>query len=800
MQTAAETYHEGFRLGIAPTPIMTVSEYADERRILPYTSSEPGRWRTARVPFMREIMDNLSVYSDVEQTKLMKGTQIGGTEAGNNWACYTVDLAPCPMLVVLPTDHAAKDHAKQKMNLTFAAMPSLRSKIYPTRSRVAGSTMTHKEFMGGFLDIGGANTGVTFRHKSIRNLHLSDVDGYPLDVDGEGDPLGLAINRTDTFGSRKKIYIESTPTALIKSRIAKEIKDSDQRRYHIPCPACKKPQHLEWGGPDAEYGFKWGKGKTGQYLPETTKYMCRYCKELISEHHKPWMLAGGVWIAGNPGHRHRGYHLPSFYSPLGWLSWAQIVEEFLKADRNHDMLLMKRWVTTRKAEPYREATVELKHNKIFGRREDYGGAVPMAAQVVVASVDTQDNRLEVLVDAYGPGRESWGVEHIVINGDPVEQRVWDALDKILIHKTYLHESGRRLKISLSCIDSAGHRTKLVYDYVREREAHRIYATKGSSQGGKSLVSKPSTNNLGKVKLYFVGTDTAKELIYASLGKIETPGPGYIHFNMGFDEEWFKQLTSETYNENSGKWELPLGLKNEALDLKVLSLVAHEILNPDYDAMDTLDLSRRVFYGYEFENHSIESYTLDERFPIAVCCDFNKNPLVWVFCQIIEQKVGRVVKKKVVAFDELSIRNCNTVRMGVEVQKRYGGHGAGFIVYGSPRGAERGGGNRSDYALLGDLGFFDRYRKCVDRLEPTVHDRVNAVNNMFEDVSGRTRLLIGPKCVSLLKGLERAIWCEDGTEIERIDAGPVNAADALGHFIAYEWPLSGLRSSKRTHWK
>lgn len=50
-----------FSRGLAPDPALTVSEWADRHRILsPRASSEAGRYRTDRTPYMRAIMDALS--------------------------------------------------------------------------------------------------------------------------------------------------------------------------------------------------------------------------------------------------------------------------------------------------------------------------------------------------------------------------------------------------------------------------------------------------------------------------------------------------------------------------------------------------------------------------------------------------------------------------------------------------------------------------------------------------------------------------------------------------------------------
>ena len=83
----ADAIERAWRDGLKPDPLLTVSEWADRHRVLSQqASSEPGHWRTERTPYLREIMDGLSPSSPVERVVFMKGSQIGGTECGNNWA------------------------------------------------------------------------------------------------------------------------------------------------------------------------------------------------------------------------------------------------------------------------------------------------------------------------------------------------------------------------------------------------------------------------------------------------------------------------------------------------------------------------------------------------------------------------------------------------------------------------------------------------------------------------------------------------------------------------------------------
>jgi phage terminase large subunit GpA-like protein len=51
-------------------------------------SSEPGRWRTERTRYLKEIKNCLSPSSHVQRVALMKGAQVGGIECRNCWIGY----------------------------------------------------------------------------------------------------------------------------------------------------------------------------------------------------------------------------------------------------------------------------------------------------------------------------------------------------------------------------------------------------------------------------------------------------------------------------------------------------------------------------------------------------------------------------------------------------------------------------------------------------------------------------------------------------------------------------------------
>jgi phage terminase large subunit GpA-like protein len=249
-------------------------------------------------------MDCLSPYSNYEKVVFMKGAQIGGTECGNNWIGYVIDKAPGPMLVVQPTVEMGKRWSKGRLAPLIEDSPSLRDKVKDPRSRDSGNTVQSKEFPGGVIVVTGANSAVGLRSMPVRYLFLDEIDAYPGDVDGEGDPVSLAIQRTSTF-ARRKILLVSTPTIQGLSRIEQEFEASDKRYFHVPCPFCGHYQRLVWSNVKFDATLK------------HVYYECENCHKQIQNHHKTEMLERGKWIAENPMSRVAGFHLSSLYSPVG---------------------------------------------------------------------------------------------------------------------------------------------------------------------------------------------------------------------------------------------------------------------------------------------------------------------------------------------------------------------------------------------------------------------------------------------------------------------------------------------------
>lgn len=531
-------YGEGLLDGLRPPTKLTPSQWADRYRMLSSkASAEPGRYRTDRTPYLREIADALGPDHPAEVVVFMKGAQIGATEVGNNWIGYIIHHNPGPTLMVMPTEKTAEKNSKIRIAPMIAETPVLRDRVADPRSRDSGNTILQKDFTGGVLFLTGANSAVGLRSLPIRNLMLDEVDGYPHDVDGEGDPVELAEKRTATFGHRRKVFIPSTPTTAGTSRVETAFLQGDQRYYYVPCPHCGEYQVIAWAN------IKYPPGK-----PREAQLQCVHCEQLIPESKKTWMLAEGIWKATAPGDGGRtiSFHLSALYSPLGWTSWGEIAEKFEQA-RARGREELREWVNLQLGEVFAEESSSIDKDHFSDRLEHYPAECPAGVLLLTAGVDVQHNRLEYEIVGWGRGWESWSIATGVLMGDPFQDDVWRQLDE-LTQRTFAHERKVRLRIARTFID-AGFATTRVHQFAARHRVRGIYAVIGRDMEGRPILNDQdirSRKRSGPARIhYIVNVHDAKRMLYSRL-QVESPGPGYCHFpaRPEYDEEFFSQLVGE----------------------------------------------------------------------------------------------------------------------------------------------------------------------------------------------------------------------------------------------------------------
>ena len=517
---------------IAPRRALAVSQWADEHRELSgKQAGERGRWRTARNPILREIMDAMSVTSRVTDIWVMKSSQVGVTEATVNFLGYCMDHAPAPVMVLMPTLDSRDAWKAQKLNPLLQETPIIRNLLGGQRSRDAANSKDMIDFPGGVLFLAGGNSPNSYAQRSVRYLIMDDLDRFPGEVGAEGDPVALAKGRTKAFARAKRLFI-STPTVKGESLIERGHAESDQRRYHVACPHCGQYQPLEWGGSDSTHGIKWASGPSGL----DAWYVCAHCTQPIYEHQKPGMLANGRWIATHPERSARGYHISALYAPIGLgPSWRDLAEEWQIATKSPGTL--RTFINTHLGECWEEQGDHVEPTGLLARLEEYEEKAKSLART--AGVDVQKDRLEASVVDWDAGEEAWVMEHLIIPGDTARPEVWAQLDEEL----------QRWAPDCVAVDS-GYNTSMVYAFVERRRW--ALAVKGRAGPGVPIVEDEKTRRQRLrrqrkkgITVHMVGDDQAKALIYSRL-KITHPGPAYIHFpnDANFDDEYFAQLTAE----------------------------------------------------------------------------------------------------------------------------------------------------------------------------------------------------------------------------------------------------------------
>lgn len=526
---------------------------------------------------------------DIETIVFMASAQVGKTETLLNVIGYYVHLDACPIMLVFPKDDTTEEFSKDRLAPMIEATPELRNQFAKPASRSGDNTLTHKQFVGGYLIIASAESPSDLASKPIRVLLCDEIDRYPLSAGTEGDPVDLATQRTKTFWN-KKIFLISTPTVKGVSRIAKAYEQSDRKKLWVPCPHCDFEQVLEWEQVRP----------VDEADPRSAKFWCLSCATAWSDSERVEAVAEASrrnnWRAEAPLDRVSGYWINELYSPFSTI--ADVYKRF--KDVEHDPLRLQTFINTALGRVYDPVTGEtLEAASLTHRVTEYGPELPEGVLYLTAGVDTQKDRLEVVVIGWGPRNEMWVIDRKVIPGDPYQLEgpteqpsVWEVLDTYL--KTpWTHVTGPKMRISVTLVDSGGMHTQQVYAWCKSRrmankQRGQVFASKGATQFHADLVRMVHLKERG-VYLVMVGASKGKQQVY-SLLQNEAPGPAYIHFRKDVcDISFFEQLTAEKLvttlvkGKAAMRWEpRHSGARNEVLDCTVLALAAYELNPPNLD--------------------------------------------------------------------------------------------------------------------------------------------------------------------------------------------------------------------------
>lgn len=591
---------------LRPPPPRTPDEWAEQHRVLPPWSAEPGPYRCTRTPWVPGILAACADPRFREIVAVM-ASQCAKTETDLNLIGQRMEDDPVPTIVVFPTENAAQSQFEPRLMDMLRSTPSLWAKTAQGKK----NRKTAKLIGGVMLRLAWAGSATELASQPAGLVIVDELDRMEP-VPGEGDVVQLVKARGTTYPDRK-LVITSTPlvgtvdtvrheaTGLEHWRVTApdEIESATWRRW-------QEGTRHEWAWPCTECNayfiprfrwLRWPKGATATEARLTARLQCPWCDATLEDGRKTEMNLRGVFLAPGQSVGEDGtimgdlaptetasFWISGLCSP--WRTFGEIAQEYVKATALGDPAVMQSVVNTVLGELYSLAGEALPWETLRALQQPYqSGTVPDGVRVVVCGVDVQHNRLIYDVRGFGMRLESWLIQHGELWGETDQEAVWAELGALLL-STF---DGWPIRLML--IDS-GFRPQPVYDFCR-RSQGRGRATKGWERSEKPYrAATIDVTVAGKtvkrgLQLWHLDAGFFKAFVHGRFGW-PAGEPGGFHLPEDVPDAYLQELTAERrIVKPSGRptW-LRIRKANHGLDTAALTVAAAYMLHVDRLRVDT----------------------------------------------------------------------------------------------------------------------------------------------------------------------------------------------------------------------
>jgi len=562
----------------AETRSQTVADWCEANLVLAGEVNIHGPVRFRDFAYM---VPYLEAWRDERLTDLivMAGSQSSKSAATSYGLAWLIEHEPRDGIWVLSAIPEARSFSENRWQAMVNASPAL-SALKPADADKFKNL--EQAFPNCILNFAGSHSlgGVAQRTKAV--VVQDELDKYEsLRVIDEAD-------RRSTTAARPKRVKISAPK-YTGGPIETWWKKGDRREWHLKCAHCPEyfvPDMVNGEISERFEALRWdpmAKREDGTWDMErveaTAGVLCPHCGRLNTEATRLASVREGREIATAPASalpRHASWRWPLWLTPWPSASWGSIASQMVEALKNWNMQYFDNNV---RAIGSKVAGQGVHVSILEARKYTYAG-IPAGAWLLTCGVDCQDDRLEVQVLAWGDGFQVWSIEYIVIHGDTSTPQPYEELYEYLFGE----KSDRGLPISVVCFDSGGHNTDMVYRFCKQHAGRKVFAVRGRPHPGRPVASRPSRKNKYGVKLYSIGTDTAKFQIHGQF-KVAAPGPGRVWLRADYDAEYFKQLAAEEVrNVRVRGYEVKQWVqvydRNEALDTWVYAYAGLMILGGD----------------------------------------------------------------------------------------------------------------------------------------------------------------------------------------------------------------------------
>ena len=555
----------------------TVSEWMERSMVLAEGQSVyPGRFTFDVTPYLREPADNLSPRSGVVEMAVIKGNQGGWSTISFGYVGFCIEYGIGPGLFVSGDQQMAEETMDKRIDSVIQAA-GLQDKIKPVVKKNAnkgtGDRRDIKSYAGTFIRAVGPRSESKLRSFPARYNLIEEVDVFPQNLAGRGNPVEKAVRRADTYGPVRRNYYNSTPKLKQSSQIEPLYEAGDKRQYNVPCVHCGHKQPVTWAGmdwdkrPDGSPDFQLDP-ETGELIHDPVFYKCSKCGGTWKNSDKFYFLrdlkAGGMtladgehvyaeWIPTKAPDRPglRSYKWPSLLSPFR--SWLDIVLQFWRV--KDDAVLLPDFVNDVLAETFEESMRKPEPHALLARAEEWVcGYIPDEVLFVTLAADIQADRIEAGLVGWGKNKQSWHLNYWVIEGVTAESDApcWDELESKIDHE-YIRADGLNLGAPMVAFIDAGYLQHVVNDFCARFEYNPrivdgVYPVIGKEN--QSAMYRASKNDIA-TPLVALHDQRLKKELYTYLRR-DAPVKGanfpygYVHFPATYADTYYTQLTAEQY--------------------------------------------------------------------------------------------------------------------------------------------------------------------------------------------------------------------------------------------------------------
>ncbi len=542
------------------------SEWTEENVYLGSDISRyQGYFKYERSPYTREIIDNLSATNSTEMIAVMKCAQCGVTQGVIiPGICWIIAQEPAPILFMAGDKGLVKNSIETRLDPIIQSSGIshlIRPNAIKKKNARTGDTTHYKEFAGGQLIAEGTNNPNKMRQFSVKYIFADDWEAAPLVDKEEGSIRKLIEGRCTSYGNVAKKFYISTPKIEQTSNILPVYEMGDKRKWHWECPHCQTYIPVEWrieteSGSYA--GIQYIVDEKGILDEKSVHYRCQKCDGKIYEKQKCKLNTNGKWIPTAKPLRpfYKSYHINAIILPLGFVSWVDLVHEWLEACPPSgiiDIGKLKTFKNVRLGQAYREkgetprVTDLMKNTRNYSPsivpdetcKEDGNGEIVMLTLACdlngIMEHNNEDVRLDWELVAHSQKGVTYSVDHGSIgtfkrnrdkttiekqtDGDREKwtyhhhhpNSVWSEFETIM-RKDWVCESGTTKNVAITVVDT-GFFTRLANEFIDSINDILIVGVKGSVENSyRSLQkdTKPVRQSRENNNLYILEVNQLKD--------------------------------------------------------------------------------------------------------------------------------------------------------------------------------------------------------------------------------------------------------------------------------------------------